>query len=151
VLDEDQQTRDMLREYLEGQGMHVIAVANGTELRQLVAQEPIDAVILDVMARGEDSLGLLREMAEQPGTPPVMLLSAVASDIDRIVGLELGADDYWPSRSTRANCWPACASCCAVAMPPARALPPPRCSPSPGGCSIPRSTWCAMPLAATSI
>ncbi|GHC82166.1 winged helix-turn-helix domain-containing protein [Novosphingobium pokkalii] len=94
VLDEDQQTRDMLREYLEGQGMHVIAVANGTELRQLVAQEPIDAVILDVMARGEDSLGLLREMAEQPGTPPVMLLSAVASDIDRIVGLELGADDY---------------------------------------------------------
>lgn len=94
LLDEDQQTRDMLREYLEGQGMHVVPVANGTELRQLVSQEPIDAVILDVMARGEDSLGLLREMAEQPGTPPVMLLSAVASDIDRIVGLELGADDY---------------------------------------------------------
>jgi len=94
VLDEDQQTRDVLREYLEGQGMQVIAVADGDELRQLIAREPIDAIILDAMARGEDSLGLLREMAEQPGTPPVMLLSAVASDIDRIVGLELGADDY---------------------------------------------------------
>lgn len=94
LLDEDQQTRDLLREYLEGQGMHVISVANGQELRQLIHHEPIDAVILDAMARSEDSLALLREMAEQPGTPPVMLLSAVASDIDRIVGLELGADDY---------------------------------------------------------
>lgn len=94
LLDEDQPSRDRLREYLEGQGMHVIPVANGMELRQLIAREPVDAVILDVMARAEDSLALLREMAEQPGTPPFMLVSAVASDIDRIVGLELGADDY---------------------------------------------------------
>lgn len=94
VLDEDQNTRDMLREYLGGQGMNVLTVTDGQDLRQVLANEPVDAVILDAMARGEDSLALLRELAEQPGTPPVVLVSAVASDIDRIVGLELGADDY---------------------------------------------------------
>jgi two-component system OmpR family response regulator len=66
LLDEDQQTRDMLREYLEGQGMHVVPVANGTELRQLVSQEPIDAVILDVMARGEDPLACCARWPNSP-------------------------------------------------------------------------------------
>ena len=94
MLDDDEDTRASLAEYLETQGLHVIIAADADDLRDLIEGEHVDAVILDQMTRREDGLLLLRELAERTDPPPILMVSAQAADVDRIVGLELGADDY---------------------------------------------------------
>ena len=91
VVDDDAGLRDLLMQYLSGQGFEVSAVADGTAMMERLYG--VDAVILDLMLPGEDGLSLARQLRARSNIP-IIMLSARGEDIDRIVGLEVGADDY---------------------------------------------------------
>ena len=95
IVDDDPELRDLVTRYLRRQGLRASAAADGREMRRVLAREPVDLLILDLMMPGEDGLGLCRAL-RAPGQPvlPVIILSARSDDADRILGLELGADDY---------------------------------------------------------
>lgn len=93
VCDDEPDIRDTLREYLERRGYSVSTAADGKELRALVAAGPIDVVILDINMPGEDGLSLARFLHER-GDVATIMLTASGDVVDRIVGLEVGADDY---------------------------------------------------------
>ena len=95
IVDDDSAIRELLAAHLQRQGFRVGCAASGRELRALLAQSPVDLVVLDVMMPGEDGLALLRWLrAGDHRTTPVLMLTALGDDVDRIIGLELGADDY---------------------------------------------------------
>lgn len=93
IVDDARDIREPLGVYLRKQGFRTRLAANAAEARKAVAEAAIHLVVLDVMMPGEDGLSLCRYLVAQGG-PPVILLTAMADDTDRIVGLELGADDY---------------------------------------------------------
>lgn len=93
VVDDDPGLRDLLQEYLSSQGYQVGTVADGLAMEQHLVQEAADLVILDLMLPGEDGLALARKLKAR-GRQPIIMLSARGEDVDRIVGLEVGADDY---------------------------------------------------------
>ncbi len=93
VVDDDPGLRDLLQEYLSSQGYEVATVADGVAMEQHLTQHAADLVILDLMLPGEDGLALARKLKAQ-GDQPIIMLSARGEDVDRIVGLEVGADDY---------------------------------------------------------
>ena len=93
VVDDDKGIRDLLSRYLAQQGFRVAAAADGREMDQWLADNTPDLVILDLMLPGEDGLSLARRL--RGGTNlPIIMISARGEDVDRIVGLEVGADDY---------------------------------------------------------
>ena len=96
VVDDDPGIRDLLSEYLAGQGFEVVCAEGGAALDALLEKARPDLLVLDLMMPGEDGLSIARRMKGQAGAPPVIMLSAKGEDIDRIVGLEVGADDYLP-------------------------------------------------------
>ena len=93
VVDDDREIRSLLSEYLQKQGYRVTAVADGKGLRAAVVTSHPDLIILDLMLPGEDGLTLCRELRTRSEVP-VIMLTARGDETDRIVGLELGADDY---------------------------------------------------------
>lgn len=93
VVDDNQEILDLLGRYLDQQGFDVSMVESGAAMRQILQEKTFDLIILDIMMPGEDGLSLCRFVREQNG-PPVILLTAMGEETDRIVGLELGADDY---------------------------------------------------------
>ncbi len=93
IVDDARDIREPLGQYLRKQGFRTRLAANAAEARQAVEEAALHLVILDVMMPGEDGLSLCRWLVARGG-PPVILLTAMADDTDRIVGLELGADDY---------------------------------------------------------
>ena len=93
VVDDDPGLRDLLLEYLTGQGFRVGAVADGMAMDVYLAGNAVDLVILDLMLPGADGLTLARKLQANTHIPIVML-SARGEDIDRIIGLEVGVDDY---------------------------------------------------------
>jgi two-component system phosphate regulon response regulator OmpR len=93
VVDDDLGIREMLQEYLSGNGYDVSSVADGIEMEQYLVDHVADLVILDLMLPGEDGLTLARKLKSR-SKQPIIILSARGDDIDRIVGLEVGADDY---------------------------------------------------------
>ncbi len=93
VVDDDPGLRELLQEYLSAQGFEVAAVADGQAMERHLAQAAADLVILDLMLPGEDGLALARKLKAQ-SAQPIIMLSARGEDVDRIVGLEVGADDY---------------------------------------------------------
>jgi DNA-binding response OmpR family regulator len=93
VIDDDPQICALLVEYLTGQGMRVSVAATGEQMRQILAEEAIDLVVLDLRLAGEDGMTITRSLRDQSAIPIVML-TGVRDDADRIMGLELGADDY---------------------------------------------------------
>ncbi|MGR3466107.1 response regulator [Limimaricola sp.] len=93
VVDDARDIREPLGQYLKKQGFRVRLAANAAEARGIVETARIGLVVLDVMMPGEDGLSLCRWLVARGG-PPVILLTAMADETDRIVGLELGADDY---------------------------------------------------------
>ncbi|WP_366944283.1 response regulator [uncultured Pelagimonas sp.] len=93
IVDDSRDIREPLGLYLRKQGFRTRLAADATEARQALAETRIDLAILDIMMPGEDGLSLCRWMVAQTEIP-VILLTAMASETDRIVGLELGADDY---------------------------------------------------------
>jgi two-component system OmpR family response regulator len=95
VVDDDREIRRLLAEYLEKNGLRVTAARDGKEMRRVLGRERVDLIVLDVMMPGDDGLKLCRELrADSP--VPIIMLTARVEDVDRILGLELGADDYLP-------------------------------------------------------
>jgi len=93
LVDDDPGIRDVISEFLERHGFTVDVAADGPGLSRALSARRPDIIVLDVMLPGEDGLSLCRKLAGANG-PPVIMLSAMGDDTDRIVGLELGADDY---------------------------------------------------------
>src|SRR5262245_44949775 len=93
VVDDDADLRRLIGEFLAGHGYQVQQVASAAEMQRVIDASPPDLVILDVMMPGEDGLSAARRLAAGRG-PAVIMLSALGTDTDRIVGLEIGADDY---------------------------------------------------------
>jgi len=93
VVDDDREIRNLLSEYLQKQGYRVSAVADGKGLRAAVEASHPDLIILDLMLPGEDGLTLCRDLRAKSEIP-IIMLTARGDETDRIVGLELGADDY---------------------------------------------------------
>lgn len=95
LVDDDEKLRKLVREYLEGYGFQVVPLSDGLGVVEKIRDESPDIVILDVMLPGKDGLDVLKEIRVEHSVP-VMMLTAKGEDADRIVGLELGADDYLP-------------------------------------------------------
>ena len=93
LVDDDREIRTLLSRYLAGQGYLTTAAADGREMREALAGRAIDLIVLDLMLPGEDGLALCRWVRAQSDVP-VIMLTARGEEIDRIVGLEMGADDY---------------------------------------------------------
>ncbi|MDD5334060.1 MAG: response regulator transcription factor [Rhodoferax sp.] len=93
VVDDDPEIRQLLRQYLEACELRPLLAAGGAEMRQNFQEHRIDLVVLDVMLAQESGLDLLRWLREHTRVP-VIMVTALSSPIDRVVGLEIGADDY---------------------------------------------------------
>src|SRR5262245_3483713 len=93
VVDDDREIRDLLAGFLANHGFRVLTAGAGREMRKALADRRIDLVVLDLMLPGEDGLALCRELRARSELP-VIMLTAMREEIDRIVGLEVGADDY---------------------------------------------------------
>jgi DNA-binding response OmpR family regulator len=93
VVDDDVGLRELLQEYLSAQGYQVSTVADGISMDAHLASQTADIVILDLMLPGEDGLSLARRLRAKSDLP-IIMLSARGEDVDRIIGLEVGADDY---------------------------------------------------------
>jgi two-component system phosphate regulon response regulator OmpR len=96
VVDDDARLRDLLRRYLSEQGFSVFVAENGVAMNKLWQRERFDLVVLDLMLPGEDGLAICRRLRGLRDTTPIIMLTAKGEDVDRIVGLEMGADDYLP-------------------------------------------------------
>jgi two-component system response regulator ResD len=95
IADDDTVVRDVVRRYLEHDGLEVFVANDGNEALRLLNSERIDVAVLDVMMPGRNGLTLCRSLRERGGyTVPVILLTALGEEDDRIAGLEAGADDY---------------------------------------------------------
>ncbi|MFK0376135.1 response regulator [Pandoraea sp. NPDC090278] len=95
IVDDDRGIRELLADYLEKNGMRVSVAANGREMRAVLADGAPDLIVLDLMLPGDDGLVLCRELrAGKFKAVPVLMLTARSEETDRIVGLEMGADDY---------------------------------------------------------
>ena len=95
LVDDDEKLRKLVTEYLEGYGFHVKTLPDGFLVLETIHKESPDIVILDIMLPGKDGLDVLKEIRAESSVP-VIMLTARGEDADRIVGLELGADDYLP-------------------------------------------------------
>lgn len=93
VVDDEREIREPLAKYLAKNGMRASLAANASDARRELKTSAIDMVVLDIMMPGEDGLSLCRHLRETADIP-VILLTAMAEDTDRVVGLEIGADDY---------------------------------------------------------
>lgn len=97
VVDDDPDIRNLLAEYLGAQGLHAVCAGDGRQMRAALLSSPVHLIVLDLMLPGEDGLALLRWLRDSEWAPvPVLMLTARGDDVDRIIGLELGADDYLP-------------------------------------------------------
>src|SRR5277367_534460 len=95
IVDDDREIRTLLSQYLEKHDFRTTAVAEGKEMRRVMERSRVDLVVLDLMLPGEDGLAICRELRTRSQVP-IIMLTARGEDVDRIVGLELGADDYVP-------------------------------------------------------
>jgi two-component system, OmpR family, phosphate regulon response regulator OmpR len=96
VVDDDHRHRDLLVRFLGGEGYEVKAVPDAPGMDKQLARERYDLVVLDLMLPGEDGLAICRRLRAQDTAPAIIMLTAKGDDVDRIVGLEMGADDYLP-------------------------------------------------------
>lgn len=93
IVDDHRDIRDAIRRYLEKNGMRASVACDAVELDAKLATGHYDLIVLDVMMPGEDGLSVCRRLSAN-GKPPILMLTALGEDTDRIVGLEIGADDY---------------------------------------------------------
>ena len=96
VVDDDVRLRDLLSRYLTEQGFQVTALADTSQLDRKLQRDPPHLLVLDLMLPGEDGLAACRRLRGAGETVPIIMLTAKGEDVDRIVGLEMGADDYLP-------------------------------------------------------
>ena len=94
VLDDDSRIRDLLRRYLSQEGFEVILAEDSKALNRILLRDAVDLIVLDLMMPGEDGLSVCRRLRASNDRTPIIMLTAKGEDVDRIVGLEVGADDY---------------------------------------------------------
>ena len=94
IVDDDRRTRTLLQTYLQEVGFIVAAAGDSEQLEIVLAKQKIDLLVLDLMLPGEDGLSLCRRLRGSGAELPIIMLTAKGGDVDRIVGLEMGADDY---------------------------------------------------------
>jgi two-component system, OmpR family, phosphate regulon response regulator OmpR len=94
VVDDDTELLGMLRRYLGEHGFQVLALTSSEQLNRHLQREPYDALVLDIMMPDEDGLAICRRLRAQDHTIPILMLTARGDPVDRILGLEMGADDY---------------------------------------------------------
>lgn len=94
VVDDDPELRALLQRFLSEHGFHVRAADGGRAMDNALQREPADAIVLDLMMPGEDGLAILRRLRGGGDQTPVIMLTARGDPVDRVLGLELGADDY---------------------------------------------------------
>jgi two-component system, OmpR family, response regulator len=93
IVDDDREIRTLLGQYLEKHEFRTTLVPDGKEMRRVMERSRVDLIVLDLMLPGEDGLSICREVRTRSQVP-IIMLTARGEDVDRIVGLELGADDY---------------------------------------------------------
>lgn len=93
LVDDDPEILELLEQYLTKQGFEVFSVPDGTAMDAVLEESEVDLIVLDLMLPGEDGLSIARRLKKASDTP-IIILSAQGEDVDRIVGLEIGADDY---------------------------------------------------------
>lgn len=96
VVDDDIRLRDLLRRYLGEQGFNVVTAENAQAMNKLWLRERYELLVLDLMLPGEDGLSICRRLRGAGDKTPIIMLTAKGEDVDRIIGLEMGADDYLP-------------------------------------------------------
>ncbi len=94
VVDDDPKLRELLRRYLSENQFDVSVAADATGMNRLLQREAFELIVLDLMLPGEDGLSIVRRLRGSNDRTPIVVLTAKGDDVDRIVGLELGADDY---------------------------------------------------------
>ncbi|HVC50394.1 MAG TPA: response regulator [Stellaceae bacterium] len=95
IVDDQREVCEAIQDYLTGEGYRVSTAGNGSEMRRMLAQSPVDLVILDLMLPGEDGLTLARSLRSESEVG-ILMLTGRGDLVDRIIGLEMGADDYLP-------------------------------------------------------
>jgi two-component system phosphate regulon response regulator OmpR len=133
VVDDDIRLRDLLRRYLGEQGFNVYVAENAPSMNKLWVRERFDLLVLDLMLPGEDGLSICRRLRGSNDRTPIIMLTAKGEDVDRIVGLEMGADDYLPKPFNPRELVARITRCCAASRLRscrARRPKPPRCSSS---------------------
>jgi two-component system, OmpR family, phosphate regulon response regulator OmpR len=100
VVDDDAEMRALLQRYLGGEGYTVRTAADGKALDAALTREATDIIVLDLMMPGEDGLSICRRLRAAGDATPIVMLTAKGDPIDRILGLEMGADDYLPKPFT---------------------------------------------------
>jgi two-component system phosphate regulon response regulator OmpR len=96
VVDDDLRLRELLRRYLSEQGFQVVVAEDAHAMNKLWIRERYDLLVLDLMLPGEDGLSICRRLRGGNDSTPIIMLTAKGDEIDRIIGLEMGADDYLP-------------------------------------------------------
>lgn len=96
VVDDDGQLRGLIAQYLQTCGLRVSTAGTAAQARQCLASHQIDLIVLDLMLPGEDGLSLCRDLRSRHDAPhiPILMLTALGEETDRVLGLEMGADDY---------------------------------------------------------
>ena len=96
IVDDDQRLRELLMRYLNEQGFDVRATSDAASMELALGEESFDLMVLDLMLPGEDGLAICRRFRGSGNHMPIIMLTARGDEVDRIVGLEMGADDYLP-------------------------------------------------------
>lgn len=96
IVDDDRRIRELLERYLKDQGFSVITAGDGRRLSEILSTHSVKLLILDLMLPGDDGLAICRRLREDGENVPIIMLTAKGDEVDRIVGLEVGADDYLP-------------------------------------------------------
>jgi len=96
MVDDDLRMRELLEQYLTEQGFDIKTVSDSKEMDDALANEQFDLFVLDLMLPGEDGLAICRRLRSQDVSTPIIMLTARGDEVDRIIGLEMGADDYLP-------------------------------------------------------
>lgn len=94
IVDDDKEIRPLLSKLLHSEGYSTLTAADGEEMYALLAENRPDLILLDIMLPGKDGFELCRQLCSDPNVPPIIMLTAKDEEIDKVVGLELGADDY---------------------------------------------------------
>jgi two-component system, OmpR family, phosphate regulon response regulator OmpR len=94
IVDDDSRIRDLLRRYLLQEGFEIFLAEDGKALTRIMRRETVDLIVLDLMMPGEDGITICRRLRSSNDKTPIIMLTAKVEDVDRIVGLEVGADDY---------------------------------------------------------
>ena len=94
VVDDDPRMRELLIRYLNAEGFEIFSASNAEELDECLRNQKPNLIVLDLMLPGEDGLSICKRLRQKGDTTPIIMLTAKGDEVDRIVGLEVGADDY---------------------------------------------------------